>query len=109
MALAGHEGEVESDFILNESFPVVTKGDRHMSNVEAKPLFRQPSRLTMIRATAERRDLAIDREIAELIAADATRSLRTSTRRRSSSGSARTTITSALATCAWAAASSAWS
>jgi 3'-phosphoadenosine 5'-phosphosulfate sulfotransferase (PAPS reductase)/FAD synthetase len=70
MALAGHEGEVESDFILNESFPVVTKGDRHMSNIEAKPLFRELSRLTMIQAAAESHDLAIDREIAEMIAAD---------------------------------------
>lgn len=42
-----------------------------LSTIEAKPRFRQPSRLTTIRAAAESHNLTIDREIAEMIAADA--------------------------------------
>jgi len=48
----------------NERAPLLT-------TIEAKPLFRQPSRLTVIRAAAESHDLAIGRDIAEMIAADA--------------------------------------
>lgn len=42
-----------------------------LSTIEAKPRFRQSSGLTSIQAAAETHDLAIDAEIAEMIAADA--------------------------------------